>query len=89
MIDQRAVPGGSLRGYSLYYLKKLGVFRTTLSRTYLKKRETNAGTYGDGHDWQLVDLTLSDADKAELDANFDGMRRFLAETKRMEGKEMK
>ncbi|MGN0833735.1 MAG: dihydrodipicolinate synthase family protein [Kiritimatiellia bacterium] len=78
LIDQRAIPGGSLRGYSLYYLKKLGLFRTTLSRTYLASRVTESGTFGVGHEWKLVDIDLTDAQRAELDANFEGMRRFLA-----------
>lgn len=77
MIDQRAIPGGSLRGYSLYYLKKLGLFRTTLSRVYLKSRVTESGTFGEGHDWKLEELSLTDGQKAELDANFEAMNRFL------------
>ena len=77
MIDQRAIPGGSLRGYSLYYLKKLGLFKTTLSRTYLKSKVTESGTFGEGHGWKLEDLSLTDAQRAELDANFEAMNRFL------------
>ena len=77
MIDQRAIPGGSLRGYSLYYLKKLGLFKTTLSRTYLKSKVTESGTFGEGHEWKLKDLSLTDAQRAELDANFAAMNRFL------------
>lgn len=81
MIDQRAIPGGSLRGYSLYYLKKLGLFKTTLSRVYLKSKVTESGTFGEGHEWRLEDLSLTDAQKAELDANFEAMKRFLERTK--------
>lgn len=77
MIDQRAIPGGSLRGYSLYYLKKLGLFKTTLSRTYLKSKVTESGTFGEGHGWKLEDISLTDAQRAELDANFEAMNRFL------------
>ena len=77
MIDQRAIPGGSLRGYSLYYLKKLGIFKTTLSRTYLKSKVTESGTFGEGREWKLEDLSLTDAQRAELDANFKAMNRFL------------
>ena len=77
MIDQRAIPGGSLRGYSLYYLKKLGLFKNTLSRTYLKSRTTESGTFGEGHEWKLADLELTAAQKAELDKNYEGMVRFL------------
>ena len=81
MIDQRAIPGGSLRGYSLYYLKKLGLFSTTLSRTYLESKVTESGTFGVGHAWKLVDLELTDAQREELDRNFADMNRFLERTK--------
>lgn len=81
MIDQRAIPGGSLRGYSLYYLKKLGLFKTTLSRTYLESKVTESGTFGVGHAWKLVDLELTDAQREELDRNFEDMNRFLERTK--------
>ena len=81
MIDQRAIPGGSLRGYSLYYLKKLGLFKTTLSRVYLKSKVTESGTFGEGHEWKVEDLSLTDAQRAELDANFEAMNRFLERTK--------
>ena len=81
LIDQRAIPGGSLRGYSLYYLKKLGLFKTTLSRVYLESKVTESGTFGVGHDWKLVDLALTDAQRAELDRNFEDMNRFLERTK--------
>ena len=81
MIDQRAIPGGSLRGYSLYYLKKLGLFKTTLSRVYLKSKVTESGTFGEGHEWKLEDLSLTDAQRAELDANFKAMNRFLERTR--------
>ena len=81
MIDQRAIPGGSLRGYSLYYLKKLGLFKTTLSRAYLKSKVTESGTFGEGHEWKLENLSLTNAQMAELDANFEAMNRFLERTK--------
>lgn len=81
LIDQRAIPGGSLRGYSLYYLKKLGLFKTTLSRVYLESKVTESGTFGVGHDWKLVDLELTDAQREELDRNFEDMNRFLERTK--------
>ena len=71
----------SLRGYSLYYLKRLGLFKTTKSRTYLKAETKNSGTFGKGSQWKLVDISLTDVQKAELDANYDGMMRFLERTK--------
>ena len=39
---------------------------------------TESGTFGETREWKLVDLDLTAAQKAELDANFDGMVRFLA-----------
>ena len=79
MIDQRKIPGGSLRGYSIYYLKRLGLFRTTKSRTY--RKSTGGGEYDwdpkDGFEWKVEDLQLSDAHRAELDANYDGMMRLV------------
>ena len=52
------LPATEMRGWNLYVLKKRGVFRNTLSRT--KQR-------GDGS-WEVADVSLSDADKAEIDA---------------------
>jgi hypothetical protein len=52
------LPAPEMRGWNLYVLKKRGVFRNTLSRT--KQR-------GDGS-WEVADVSLSDADKAEIDA---------------------
>ena len=53
-----AMPAPEMRGWNLYVLKMRGVFRNTLSRT--KKR-------GDGT-WEVADVALSDADRAEVDA---------------------
>ena len=47
-----------MRGWNLYVLKKRGVFRNTLSRT--KRRDDGS--------WEVADVSLSDADKAEIDA---------------------
>ena len=52
------LPAPEMRGWNLYVLKKRGVFRNTLSRA--KQR-------GDGS-WEVADVSLSDADKAEIDA---------------------
>lgn len=53
-----AIPAPEMRGWNLYVLKKRWVFKNTLSRT--KK-------CGDGS-WEVADVSLSDADKAEIDA---------------------
>ena len=53
-----AIPAPEMRGWNLYVLKKRGVFRNTLSRT--KRRDDGS--------WEVADVSLSDADKAEIDA---------------------
>ena len=55
------LPAPEMRGWNLYVLKKRGVFRNTLSRT--KKR--------DGGSWEVVDVSLSEDDKAEIDARLN------------------
>lgn len=80
LIDQRDFPGG-LRGYSLYYLKRQGVFKTTVSRVYLKaeNREQGMVATGDTSKWRLHDFKLTDLQRAELDECYDDMLRFVAE----------
>ena len=53
-----AIPAPEMRGWNFYVLKKRGVFRNTLSRT--KRRDDGS--------WEVSDITLSDADVAEIDA---------------------
>ena len=55
------LPAPEMRGWNLYVLKKRGVFRNTLSRT--KKR--------DDVSWEVVDVSLSEDDKAEIDARLN------------------
>ena len=53
-----ALPAPEMRGWNLYVLKKRGVFRNTLSRT--RKRDDGS--------WEVAEVSLSDADRAEVDA---------------------
>ncbi len=78
LIDQRGFPEG-LRGYSLYYLQRQGVFKTTLSRVYLKAEQKEQGmvAVGDTTKWKLSDIQLSELQKAELDECYDDMLRFV------------
>ncbi len=80
LIDQRNYPGG-LRGYSLYYLQRQGVFKTTVSREYLKAEKKEQGTVavGDNKKWKLGKLHLTADQKAELDECYDDMLRFIRE----------
>ncbi|MFO7936026.1 MAG: dihydrodipicolinate synthase family protein [Kiritimatiellia bacterium] len=80
LIDQRGFPGG-LRGYSLYYLQRQGVFKTTVSRVYLKaeKKEQGMVASGNTEKWKLDRLKLTPLQKAELDECYDDMLRFVKE----------
>jgi len=80
LIDQRDFPGG-LRGYSLYYLQRQGVFKTTVSRVYHKSeiKEQGMVAVGDTTKWKLHNFTLTDLQKAELDECYDDMLRFVKE----------
>ncbi len=76
MIDQRNFPGGGLRDYSLYYLVKEGVFKTTVTRRYAKAKETEAGSFGTGKSWKLDSLKIKDSQRRELDRLHETMMRF-------------
>ena len=80
LIDQRNMPSG-LRGYSLYYFQRLGLFKTTVSRQYFKAKKGEEGTtaVGDNRKWRLEKLSLTDLQKAELDECYDDMMRFVRE----------
>ena len=79
LIDQRNLESNSLRGYSLYYLVRLGVFKNTISRDYIEKVVTNYGTYpvGDKSAWKLVTYELSEDEARELDKCYDDMMYFI------------
>ena len=53
-----SIPAPEMRGWNLYVLKKRGVFRNTLSRS--KRRDDGS--------WEVSDVSLTDADIAEIDA---------------------
>ena len=72
LIDQRNFPQG-LRGYSLYLLKKEGVFRNMVSRQYDKAKVTEGGSFGAGRKWKLETVELNDVQKAELDSLYEEM----------------
>ena len=79
LIDQRFLESNSLRGYSLYYLMRQGIFKNTISRDYIEKIVTPAGTYpiGDKTVWKLVTCDLSADDAAEPDKCYDDMMDFI------------
>ncbi len=75
LVDQRNMPGG-LRGYSLYLLKKEGVFRNLVSRQYEKANVTEGGSFGAGRRWKLEKVSLSELQKKELDLLYDDMMEY-------------
>ncbi len=75
LIDQRGFPGG-LRGYSLYFLMKHGVFKNMVSRQYRNAKVGIAGTTGDASSWSLTNVKLNGDQLRELDALYDDMMRF-------------
>ena len=75
LVDQRNMPGG-LRGYSLYLLKKEGVFRNMVSRQYEKANVTEGGSFGAGRRWKLETVSLSELQKKELDLLYDDMMAY-------------
>ena len=79
LIDQRNLESNSLRGYSLHYLVRLGVFKNTISRDYVEKVVTPAGTYpiGDKSVWKLVSCDLAEDEVQELDKCYDDMMAFI------------
>ena len=85
LIDQRFLSHDSLRGYSLHYLVRLGLFRNKLSRVYAGKPDAPEGTYTRKSKpcWILEDVDLTDSQMEELDRCYDDMMRFV---KRCNGK---
>lgn len=77
LIDQRGFPRGDMRGYALYYFKRLGLFKNTLTRQYEKAVAKEQGTEGSGTKWKIEDLKLTDLQKAELDQCYDDAMRFV------------
>lgn len=79
LIDQRFLSHDSLRGYSLHYFVRLGLFRNTLSRVYAGKPDAPGDTYTrqSKSNWVLEDLDLADSQIEELDKCYDDMMRFV------------
>ena len=76
LVDQRNFPGG-LRGYSLYLLKKQGVFRNMVSRQYVKAKVTEGGSFGTGRAWKLERVKLNALQTKELDQLHGDMMSFV------------
>ena len=79
LIDQRFLSYDSLRGYSLYYFVRLGLFDNTVSRVYASEPDAEKGTYSRNSKpkWKLNEIELSKAQKKELNKCYDDMMKFV------------
>ena len=79
LIDQRFLPYDSLRGYSLYYFVRLGLFENTISRVYASAPDAACSTYSRDakNKWVLREITLTESQKNELDKCYDDMMAFV------------
>lgn len=60
---RETIPGGHLRGFNLYVLKKRGIFRNFLSREYVEKNDISGK-------WKLVNREFSDEEIAEIEQRY-------------------
>ena len=60
---RETIPGGHLRGFNLYVLKKRGIFRNFVSRDYVTPGDTS-GT------WKLEARVFTPAEIAEIEDRF-------------------
>lgn len=79
LIDQRFLAYDSLRGYSLHYFVRLGLFDNTLSRWYTDKADAGGDTYSPAlkSKWTLTEVSLTESQEAELDKCYDDMMMFV------------
>ena len=65
---RETVPGGHLRGFNLYVLKKRGIFRNCLSREYVAKDDISGK-------WKLVNREFAAEEIAEIEARLKGLEQ--------------
>lgn len=67
---KETIPGGHLRGFNLYVLKKRGIFRNYLSRDYVDKDKTPGK-------WKLVDRAFTEQEIAEIEDRYERIAPYL------------
>lgn len=67
---RETVPGGHLRGFNLYVLRKRGIFRNCLSREYVTKGDISGK-------WKLEDRVFSADEIAEIEARLKGLEQYF------------
>lgn len=84
MIDQRFITHDSLRGYSLHYLMRLGIFDNMLSRSYVVEPELiNTMLPKEVKSkWTLTNYEIDPYQLSELDKCYDDMMKFVKKNER-------
>ncbi|MBQ3747217.1 MAG: dihydrodipicolinate synthase family protein [Kiritimatiellae bacterium] len=67
---KETVPGGHLRGFNLYILKKRGIFKNFVSREYADEDKTPGR-------WKLETRVFSPDEAAEIDRRFECLKPFF------------
>ena len=67
---KETIPGGHLRGFNLYVLKKRGIFRNFVSREYADEAKTPGK-------WKLEERVFSPGEVAEIEDRYARLRRYM------------
>ena len=73
---RETIPGGHLRGFNLYVLKKRGIFKNFVSRDYLSDGDTSGK-------WKLDVRTFTPDEVAAIEARFATLQRLLRSDEKM------
>jgi len=79
LIDQRFLNYDGMRGYTLHYFVRMGIFDNMVSRVYAEKPDPRTNMYSrkDKSKWKLSDVALTDPQIEELDRCYDDMLKFV------------
>ena len=67
---KETIPGGHLRGFNLYVLKKRGIFKNCVSRDYVEKNDISGK-------WKLVNREFTPGEIAEIESRFSRVVPYL------------
>ncbi|MDD4017664.1 MAG: dihydrodipicolinate synthase family protein [Kiritimatiellae bacterium] len=67
---KETIPGGHLRGFNLYVLKKRGIFKNCVSRDYVEKNDVSGK-------WKLVNREFTPGEIAEIEDRFSRLAPYL------------
>ena len=70
---RETIPGGHLRGFNLYILKKRGIFKNFVSRVYADEDKTPGR-------WKLETRVFASGEAAEIDRRFECLKPYCNNT---------